>query len=64
MFATEITEIALARRLIRSKGKTPVATMTAALYGLPVGSPIQREFIAGPRRAKHGTVRWSYLAET
>ena len=40
MTANEITEIALARRLIRSGGKTPVATMTAALYRLPAESSI------------------------
>ena len=62
MTATEITEMALKRRLIKSQGKTPVATMTAALYGLPGGSSIEREFVAGGRRAKRGSVRWSYVA--
>jgi len=63
MTATEITEMALKRRLITSQGKTPVATMTAALYGLPVGSSIEREYVAGEgRRAKRGSVRWSYTS--
>jgi hypothetical protein len=64
MTAREITEIALGRRLIRSRGKTPVATMSAALYGLSAGSPIEREFVAGARRAKRDSVRWTYVAKT
>jgi hypothetical protein len=64
MTAPEITEIALAKRLISSQGKTPVATMTAALYRLPAGSSIEREFVAGAQRAKRDSVRWSYLAKT
>ncbi|MGH2868283.1 MAG: winged helix-turn-helix domain-containing protein [Solirubrobacteraceae bacterium] len=63
MTAKEITEIALARKLIRSQGKTPTATMTAALYGLPAASPIEREFVAGAQRAKRDSVRWRYVAE-
>lgn len=62
MTATEITELALRMRLIESQGKTPVATMTAALYGLPAGSSIERDFVAGGRRAKRGSVRWSYVS--
>lgn len=61
MTAAEITALALKRGLITSSGKTPVATMTAALYGLPAGSSIQREYVAGERRAKRGSVRWSYV---
>jgi hypothetical protein len=64
MSAAEITEIAIAKGLVRSRGKTPVATMTAALYGLPAESPIEREFVAGARRAKRDSVRWSYVAKT
>lgn len=62
MTATEITEIALRRRLIKPGCKTPVATMTAALYGLPAGSLIEREYVTGERRAKRGSVRWSYIS--
>lgn len=62
MTATEITEIAVKRRLISSSGKTPVATMTAALYGLPAGSSIERKYVAGERRARRGSVRWSYVS--
>lgn len=61
MTAKEITEIALARGLIDSHGKTPAVTMKARLYGLPPGAPIEREYIAGDRRAKRGSVRWSYV---
>jgi hypothetical protein len=63
MTASEITEIALSRRLITSRGRTPVATMTAALYGLPAESSIEREYVAGARRAKRGSVRWSYVSD-
>ena len=63
MTAKEITEIALMRRPIGSGGKTPIATMNAALYGLPLGRPIEREFVAGARRAKRDSVRWSYVAK-
>jgi len=61
MTAQEITELALARRLLDSRGKTPVATMTAALYGLPSESRIRREFVPGVQRARRGSVRWSYV---
>jgi len=64
MTAAEITDIALARGLIRSQGKTPPATMSAALYCLPAGTPIEREYVAGPQRAKRGSVRWIYHEPT
>lgn len=63
MTAQEITELALARGLVESRGKTPVATMTAALYGLPAETRIRREFVAGVRRARRGSVRWSYVED-
>jgi hypothetical protein len=57
--AREITEQALNRRLIATSGKTPEATMTAALYR--ARSPhIQRSFAPGPTRAVRNSVRWSY----
>ena len=57
----EITEIALRRGLIQTRGKTPVASMAAALYGAPPDSPIQREYTSGRGRALRGSVRWSYV---
>jgi len=59
--AAEITEIALRRGLIETRGKTPAATMSAALYGAPSESPIQRVFTPGSTRAKNGSVRWAYV---
>jgi hypothetical protein len=56
----EITEIALRRGLVETRGKTPVATMRAALYGAPSDAPIQRKSSPGRRRAKRGSVRWAY----
>jgi hypothetical protein len=56
----EITEIALRRGLIQPKGKTPRATMSAALYAAPPDAAVRREFIAGRQRAQRGSVRWKY----
>jgi len=56
----EITEIALRRGLITTRGKTPEATMSAALYGAPLESRIRRDFTPGSRRAVRGSVRWFY----
>lgn len=56
--AREITELALVRGLIDTHGKTPEATMSAALYGAPADSPIRREFQPGRERAVRGSVRW------
>jgi hypothetical protein len=58
--ADEITEIALRRGLLQTKGKTPAATMSAALYGAPPESPIRREFKPGRQRALRASVRWTY----
>jgi hypothetical protein len=58
--AAEITEIALRRGLIQTRGKTPAATMSAALYGAPKDGPLQREFTPGRQRAKRESVRWTY----
>ena len=59
--SAEITEIALRRGLIKTHGKTPEASMSAALYGAPSESPIRREFTPGPTRAARGSVRWKYV---
>lgn len=58
--AGEITEIALRRGLLQTRGKTPTATMSAALYGAPPDSPIRREFKLGRQRALRDSVRWTY----
>jgi hypothetical protein len=59
--AREITEIAIRKGLVQTHGKTPEATMSAALYGAPSGSPIRREFTPRRQRAAHGSVRWTYV---
>jgi HB1, ASXL, restriction endonuclease HTH domain len=59
----EITERAIKRGLVRPTGKTPQATMSAALYGAQAGEPIRREFRPGRERAVRGTVRWVYVAK-
>jgi hypothetical protein len=56
----EITERALARGLIVSRGKTPVATMDAELYRhLGTDPELVKTEDRGPARAKRGTVRWT-----
>lgn len=56
----EITELALERRMILPAGKTPHATMSAALY-TRVGedSEIVKIDVPGNGRAKRGSVRWT-----
>jgi hypothetical protein len=61
MLAAEITAEALAKGYIKTCGKTPEATMSARLYAAPPDGPIRREFIAGPQRAKRGSVRWTWV---
>src|SRR5690348_1019614 len=58
--ASEITEIALRRGLLQTRGKTPAATMSAALYGAPPGGPIRRQYTPGRQRAVRDSVRWTY----
>ncbi len=59
---TAITALALRRGLLRSSGKTPVATMTARLYEDTSRNPSAR-FLrlaeAGLQRARRGPVRWT-----
>jgi HB1, ASXL, restriction endonuclease HTH domain len=57
----EITEIALRHGLLETHGKTPEATMSAALYGASPDGPIRRRFVPGPQRAIRGSVRWFYV---
>jgi hypothetical protein len=59
--AAEITEIALRRGLVQTHGKTPAASMSAALYGAPPDSLIRREFKPGRKRAARNSVRWTYV---
>ena len=60
MTSHEITAEALRRGLIRTTGKTPEATMAAALYThVSLGAPVKRLFEPGNGRAKRGTVRWT-----
>ena len=57
----EITELALRRGLLKTRGKTPEATMSAALYGATTERPIRREYNQGRIRAVRGSVRWVYV---
>ena len=57
----QITAAALRRGLINTHGKTPEATMSAALYMAAKndpGGPIRREFLPGTIRAARDSVRW------
>lgn len=58
--SAEITDIALRRGLLQTRGETPAATMSAALYAAPPESPIRREFEPGHKRAVRDSVRWTY----
>ena len=64
--AREITELALKRGLIAPKGKTPEATMNAALYiavrDNPKGS-IRRVYRPGATRAARDSVRWVWKSD-
>jgi hypothetical protein len=58
--AGEITAIARGRGLIHPTGKTPEATISAALYmakSNPDG-PLQRRFRPGTTRAAHDSIKW------
>lgn len=62
--AAEITKRALQRSLIRPRGKTPEATMTASLYVESARNPrsaVRRVFDPGVQRARRGSVRWTYV---
>jgi hypothetical protein len=64
MTASEITRRAIERRLLRTQGKTPAATMSARLYIEIAKNPnaqVQRVFIPAIRRARRGSVRWTYV---
>jgi hypothetical protein len=56
----EITKRALAAGLISTQGKTPNATMGAALYrALQTDGELVKVDGSGPGRAKPGSVRWA-----
>lgn len=56
----EITNLALERKMIRSAGKTPNATMSAALYTrVGENSEIVKVEVPGNGRAKRGSVQWT-----
>jgi hypothetical protein len=56
----EITERALKRGLIVSRGKTPAATMAAVLYRrLGTDPQLVKHEDRGPVRAKRLSVRWT-----
>ena len=60
----EVTEHALERGLMVSHGKTPIATMAAALYGrLGTDDQLVKTEDRGPARAKRGSVRWTVRDE-
>ena len=64
MSVNEITATAIRRGLVRTRGITPTATMTAALYlyARDTEAPIlQREFEAGTTRAARNSVKWRYV---
>lgn len=61
MTTTELTDLVLSRGLVPSSGLTPRRTMSATLYRLRPGAPIQREFTRGNQRARRGSVRWRYV---
>jgi hypothetical protein len=61
--AGEITGAALHKGLLQTRGETPEATMSAALYRAPVDGPIQREYAPGEKRAIRGSVRWTYVGQ-
>lgn len=60
MTAREITAEALRRGLLTTNGRTPEATLAAALYlEAKAETPrVQRQFEPGAMRAQRNTVRW------
>jgi hypothetical protein len=56
----EITDLAVQRKLIVRGGKTPYATMSAALYRRVGGNKeLANIGVPGNGRAKRGSVRWT-----
>jgi hypothetical protein len=63
MTAIEITEAALQCGLLKTRGLTPQATMTAALYlETKAERPrVRRMFMPGPKRARRNSVPWTLM---
>jgi hypothetical protein len=62
MTVREIVKEALARGLLRPRGRTPEATMSARLYTYVRDTPnglLVRHAELGKTRARRGTVTWS-----
>jgi HB1, ASXL, restriction endonuclease HTH domain len=59
----EITEAAIRKGLIHPRGRTPAATMSAALYRHldDPAAALRRDFQPGAARAVRGSVRWRYV---
>ena len=55
----EITNLAIEAGLITPRGKTPAATMSAALYRARNHPDLVSAGDRGDKRAKRGTVRWT-----
>ncbi len=62
MTTADITAAAISKGFIRPRGKTPTATMSAALYShaRTLRTGIRREYRPGPNRAVRHSVRWVY----
>ena len=61
MTAADITDRAISAGLMTAGGRTPAASMGAALY-VEAGrseSRVQKVAVPGPSRAKRGSVRWT-----
>ena len=59
----EITDEAIARGLLTTRGKTPHRTMAAALYERVGDDPqLVKLDTPGKKRAKHGSVRWHLVS--
>lgn len=65
MTATELTDRAISAGLMTTAGRTPEASMSAALYveASRPGSRVRKVAALGLIRAKQGSVRWT-LAST
>jgi hypothetical protein len=56
----EVTQAAIRRSLVVPGGKTPEATMSAALYrAVQQRSDLVKLSESGPTRARRGSVRWT-----
>ncbi|MGC8633729.1 MAG: winged helix-turn-helix domain-containing protein [Candidatus Limnocylindrales bacterium] len=59
----EVAEAVMERHLVQTSGRTPEASLTAALYVAlreDRAPGLERLFEPGPTRARRGSVRWRY----